>query len=277
MSEVYTPNADNFPTSYTIPTDGQGPGIKAADVDPALEGLADAAAYLKKRLEDIGWPHPIRVGTTAAMQALTAVDRDVFLVRDGADGDDRPGRLYFWDADRIIADSPGAREPMEYTGASSVELTSPARHQGFWVLVRPPETLLSRATKTGTGDYGDDSAAYSEITLDSGNMEVSFPAVRAGDIIQVRATISGAHCADPASFIVRAYDGGWVDVPGAYAYIDITGPSSSVVLVGEYVVTTDSGLGDFTVAVFGKANNAPNTNALVIDGACALFVHLHTP
>lgn len=48
MSAVYTPNASNNPTAYTMPVDGDGPGIKVADVRAALEGLADKAAYSEK-------------------------------------------------------------------------------------------------------------------------------------------------------------------------------------------------------------------------------------
>lgn len=44
MSTIYTPNPANNPASITIPSDGDAP-IKAADVDPAFEGLADKIAY----------------------------------------------------------------------------------------------------------------------------------------------------------------------------------------------------------------------------------------
>lgn len=50
MSSSYTGNASNNPTSITIPSDGDGPGIKAADVDPAFEGLMDRAAYTQKNM-----------------------------------------------------------------------------------------------------------------------------------------------------------------------------------------------------------------------------------
>jgi hypothetical protein len=48
MSSAYTPDPDNLPTSITIPSDGDGPGIKAADVNVAFEGIADMAAYSLK-------------------------------------------------------------------------------------------------------------------------------------------------------------------------------------------------------------------------------------
>ncbi len=46
MSSTYDGNAANFPLSITIPSDGDGPGIKAADVNTAFEGLADRTAFL---------------------------------------------------------------------------------------------------------------------------------------------------------------------------------------------------------------------------------------
>lgn len=49
MSSTYTPNPANNPTSITIPSDGQGP-IKAADVNPAFEALADLIAYARAHL-----------------------------------------------------------------------------------------------------------------------------------------------------------------------------------------------------------------------------------
>lgn len=48
MSSVYTGNPANDPASITIPRDGDGP-IKAADVNPAFEGLADKIAAMKTR------------------------------------------------------------------------------------------------------------------------------------------------------------------------------------------------------------------------------------
>jgi hypothetical protein len=46
---TYTGDETNNPASITIPSDGQGP-IKAADVNPAFEGLADQIAHLKTQV-----------------------------------------------------------------------------------------------------------------------------------------------------------------------------------------------------------------------------------
>lgn len=48
MSSTYSGNPNNLPTSITIPSDGDGPGIKAADVNVALEGIWDALQYLRR-------------------------------------------------------------------------------------------------------------------------------------------------------------------------------------------------------------------------------------
>jgi hypothetical protein len=50
MATTYAGNAANYPTSVTIPSDGDGPGIKALDVNAAFEGLADRTANLKNFL-----------------------------------------------------------------------------------------------------------------------------------------------------------------------------------------------------------------------------------
>jgi hypothetical protein len=47
MSSVYTPTPVKL-VSTTLPSDGDGPGIKAADVNPSFEGLADGVAYAQQ-------------------------------------------------------------------------------------------------------------------------------------------------------------------------------------------------------------------------------------
>jgi hypothetical protein len=42
----------NHPTSLTAPSDGDGPGIKAADVVPALQGLLDRGGWVEARLQE---------------------------------------------------------------------------------------------------------------------------------------------------------------------------------------------------------------------------------
>lgn len=48
MSSTYG-GSDEFDDEITIPSDGDGPHIKAADVDPAFESLRDAVTYLRRR------------------------------------------------------------------------------------------------------------------------------------------------------------------------------------------------------------------------------------
>lgn len=47
MSSTYAGDPNTYPTSIQLPSDGDGPGIKAADINAALEGLADRTAHLK--------------------------------------------------------------------------------------------------------------------------------------------------------------------------------------------------------------------------------------
>jgi hypothetical protein len=53
MSSTYSGNVANNPTSITLPSDGDGPGIKAADVNPAFEGLMDRSLHVADRVADI--------------------------------------------------------------------------------------------------------------------------------------------------------------------------------------------------------------------------------
>lgn len=45
MSHVYNFDNTNNPTGTTLPSDGDGPGIKAADVNPGIQAAGDKAAY----------------------------------------------------------------------------------------------------------------------------------------------------------------------------------------------------------------------------------------
>ena len=47
MPSTYAGNPAIYPTSISIPSDGDGPGIKAADVNAGFEGLADRTANIK--------------------------------------------------------------------------------------------------------------------------------------------------------------------------------------------------------------------------------------
>ncbi len=59
MSTTVAGDPLNFPASITIPSDGDGPSIKAADVNVGFEALADRTAYLAAQddaLLDEGFP-----------------------------------------------------------------------------------------------------------------------------------------------------------------------------------------------------------------------------
>lgn len=53
MSTTEAGDPLSYPTSITIPSDGDGPSIKAADVNVAFEGLADRTAFMKAMLSPI--------------------------------------------------------------------------------------------------------------------------------------------------------------------------------------------------------------------------------
>ncbi len=51
MATTTAGDTSNYPTSITIPSDGDGPGINAVDVTVGLEGLADRTAWLHSRFQ----------------------------------------------------------------------------------------------------------------------------------------------------------------------------------------------------------------------------------
>jgi hypothetical protein len=63
MSSTYDGDETNYPTSITVPSDGDGPGIKAADVNAAIEGLADRTAYLSRHTSGVSYTFDNNVGT----------------------------------------------------------------------------------------------------------------------------------------------------------------------------------------------------------------------
>lgn len=78
---------NGVPSGLTVPSDGDGPGIKAADVGPAFQGLLDGTANLKSRIDvvtvatDNGARTIRSVATIAALQAATDhVDKTVAMV-----------------------------------------------------------------------------------------------------------------------------------------------------------------------------------------------------
>src|SRR5678815_267355 len=73
MPSIVNGDSSNFPTSITIPSDGDGPGIKAADVNPAFEALLDMSAYLYKRGGRI-------IAAIGSLPGAAAADGDVVFV-----------------------------------------------------------------------------------------------------------------------------------------------------------------------------------------------------
>lgn len=88
MSTTETGDATNYPASITIPSDGDGPSIKAADVNVAFEGLADRTANLNARLRAINAYATEASFTSTSPTTWTAGpnDREVELDGYGAGG-----------------------------------------------------------------------------------------------------------------------------------------------------------------------------------------------
>lgn len=66
----------NFPTAITIPSDGDGPGIKALDVNAGFEGLADRTAWLKANSSNVDVANAVTItatGTTTTVAPTNAI------------------------------------------------------------------------------------------------------------------------------------------------------------------------------------------------------------
>jgi hypothetical protein len=73
MSSTYN-GTSTYPASITIPSDGDGPGIKAADVNAAFEGLADRTTFLSDRRHVIAVGALHRKTGTRTWPSATAYD-----------------------------------------------------------------------------------------------------------------------------------------------------------------------------------------------------------
>ncbi len=73
MSSVYNGNPAVYPTGITIPSDGDGPGIHAADVNVAFEGLADRTAFSNAAIAAINTKLAAGVVTTYTTSQTIAV------------------------------------------------------------------------------------------------------------------------------------------------------------------------------------------------------------
>ncbi len=102
MSTTYAGNPSNNPTSITIPSDGDGPGIQAADVNVAFEGLADQIAHMRDRFTPLIRLAPFRPSgriVTQKAQSFTPSATDEYRV--GVAGNEVVGQYQhgtiFWE------------------------------------------------------------------------------------------------------------------------------------------------------------------------------------
>lgn len=105
MSTTYTGNPSNDPSAITIPSDGQGP-IKAADVNPAFEGLMDKAARisdLASALTVSNYPYYQNTSWSYAAAWLPAKDSWIIAAKSG----DEHGCVRLWDGSGQSASAAG--------------------------------------------------------------------------------------------------------------------------------------------------------------------------
>lgn len=282
MSSPYAGNPANYPASITRPSDGDGPGIKALDVNAALEGLADRTAYLNSFLAP-GFKHPIRTGTVADMQALAAVaEGEVFLAIDapGFVGDTRKkARLYWWDSQINLTNSVASNyEPIIYQGAASVDFGPGIGKTGAWCMVRDTFTPVLSGSIVGTGNTSISSGAgYTDLQFTGAvNMAANIQVALPGDIIRVRAVLGLLTGNRRGGFRVMYTDNTNHVIPGTSVNVPNANVDPlSAVMVGEYVSGTTWTNG--TVKVQGIIDIGAGAGNLDVGGECSLFVEVIRP
>lgn len=81
MSSTYT-GTPVFSTTFTLVSDGDGPGIKAADVNVPFEGVIDALAWLNANSNTVDYAHAVAV-TASGVTHLTAPAGAIGAILDG--------------------------------------------------------------------------------------------------------------------------------------------------------------------------------------------------
>lgn len=117
MSSTYTGNPANNPTSYTLPSDGDGPGIKAADVNVPLEGLADKLAWLDARMLTRAVDFPTKAALPAGLNQYVRAKyrRNRWAIVGGQDWFSETSDPYNWPtATQISAGTYGTADLSSY-------------------------------------------------------------------------------------------------------------------------------------------------------------------
>lgn len=252
MSDTVDGDEDNFPTSFDVPADGDGPGINAVDVNVGFEALADRTVWLKKR----------RVVVYADVAAMTAVaapsDGALATVR-------RKGLFVFKLADGTADDLPFVARDDGNTGAwFNVALDTLDVAKGIPRLdadarvpiIRIPNAIIGTYFSElveGTASVTNDSGSY----IDIPTATLVIPDVQEGDIIEYE--ISGiveTSLSSTVQYRARAVVG---FASATYPTADLSIATSNEIasipytLIAQYVVTSDDyGTGSVTIQVQGR-------------------------
>lgn len=115
MSSTLAGDPTNYPTLITIPSDGDGPGITAADVNVALEGLADRTAYLSYYSDRLAAIQPLNiVSTVSTVVQMVGDATSITFVNVGASADTCTRNFGSW-----IVDGFRAEDVLAFTGTVS--------------------------------------------------------------------------------------------------------------------------------------------------------------
>lgn len=153
MSTTYTGDPASNPTSITIPSDGDGPGIKAADVNVAFEALADQIAHMRDRFTPLitlapFWP---RTKTASGFSQSPSVAN--WFSSDGASPlNIRP---WIWSgSDEAYFDPSGVQVQDVYTLSSASYIS---------MINLGPEVLVDGSTLTELRLYTDPAGSHTQL------------------------------------------------------------------------------------------------------------------
>lgn len=281
MSSTYAGDPNNYPTDLTIPSDGDGPGIQAADVDPAFEGLADRTAFIHKFLAP-GFVHPVRTGTRAQMQAVTGpVEGDVFLAIEApafAGAYRESAQLYYWDPQFNIAYVTGPDSPFVYQGVASVDYGPGLGLTGAWILVRPGNDIARRDSLFGTGGTTVSSGAgWTDLALTGPtNLALTILHVNQSDLLRVRCVLGNVNGDRVSGFRLVYTDGTDHVIPGSVVnYPNHGSEAGSVTMLGEYVIP--STYKNAAIRVQGIKDIGSGSGDITVAGECLLSYDVIRP
>lgn len=316
MSSTYNGIDTNAPTGITIPSDGDGPGIKAADVNPALEGTFDLLLNTRKQTV-------VTVADLAALAAITTpangsirhvVGHGFYVFKTSATSGFTPFRIAAGDAtpggwvasethsipqgtlaqmtaqasaetgNVFVVTSAGSLCIFRFVAGAAVTdgpYAYPADdNHGTWYLAHARYAINTIQRAKGTGAATLSNATYDPIPLSGGgNLEKVVPDVKAGDLVRVKAVLGQVAGNRRSTFSVLWNDGiggGDVIIDGATTTI----PADSSKVMTALLLGTwivGANVATPTIKVMGFIDTGAGSGSTTAVGPCWLEVEIIRP